>query len=88
MFFERKEALKRNVATRQPARDVGQILKDGFEFELGLYHLLYISVAAFFLKDQLNAIRHISYRDVLSKNCTGPFHRSSFMMTSVYRPSV
>ena len=24
--FERKKALKRNVATRQPARDVGQVL--------------------------------------------------------------
>ena len=34
MFFERKKALKRNVATRQPARDVGQVLKDAFEFEL------------------------------------------------------
>jgi len=26
MFFERKKALKRNVATRQPARDVGKLL--------------------------------------------------------------
>jgi len=34
MFFERKKALKRNVATRQPARDVGQVLQDDFEFEL------------------------------------------------------
>jgi hypothetical protein len=26
MFFEREKALKRNVATRQPARDVGPLL--------------------------------------------------------------
>jgi hypothetical protein len=26
MFFERKNALKRNVATRQPARDVSRFL--------------------------------------------------------------
>ena len=26
MFFEREKALKRNVATRQPARDVGKLL--------------------------------------------------------------
>jgi len=28
MFFERKEALKRNVATRQPARDVIRMKKN------------------------------------------------------------
>ena len=45
MFFERKNAAKRNVATRQPARDVGQGLQDAFELEL----LLHISVGGFTL---------------------------------------
>ncbi len=46
MFFERKNVLKRNVATRQPARDVGQVLQDGFEFELDIFiiHCIYITL--------------------------------------------
>ena len=32
--FERKKAAKRNVTNRPIARDVGQVLKDDFEFDV------------------------------------------------------
>jgi hypothetical protein len=34
MLFERKNAAKRNVATRQPARFVRQVLPSNYTFEL------------------------------------------------------
>ena len=45
--FERKNAAKRNVATRQPARDVGLVLKDGFDLNFMLLLITaYISIGA------------------------------------------
>ena len=39
--FERKNALKRNVATRQPARDVGRVLQDVFELGVSMIYCIY-----------------------------------------------
>ena len=50
MFFERKKAAKRNVATRQPARDVGPVLKDDFELEFNFFiTIMYIRQAIILL---------------------------------------
>jgi hypothetical protein len=37
MFFEREKALKGDVGTHQPVRDVRPVLKNGFDFELGIF---------------------------------------------------
>ena len=62
MVFERKKALKRNVATRQPARFVGQVLNDVFDLRL---KLLLVATRVSQIQRQ---IRRLPYRRNLLQN--------------------
>jgi hypothetical protein len=53
IFFERKKTAKWNVATRQPVRFVGPVLKDDFEFELYNSMILSENIDGLFLRNRL-----------------------------------